>query len=149
IHYHHGRENVFVDALSQKKRIKPLGVRALVMTINLNLQPQILDAQAEAIKKENVENKNLCGIGKEFETRPDRTFCIEKTKLVTTFWRIKRSIPQQVSTPLRQGYSGRTTQTEFQEEIILTWGDCDNSQIFSSVKFFSSVKLVLAVLTFF
>ncbi|GJU66367.1 hypothetical protein Tco_1252626 [Tanacetum coccineum] len=35
------------------------------MTINLNLPPQILDAQAEAIKEENVENENLRGIDKD------------------------------------------------------------------------------------
>nr|GEX05285.1 reverse transcriptase domain-containing protein [Tanacetum cinerariifolium] len=32
IHYHPGKENVIADALSQKERIKPLRVRALVMT---------------------------------------------------------------------------------------------------------------------
>nr|GEU73590.1 reverse transcriptase domain-containing protein [Tanacetum cinerariifolium] len=44
--------NVVVDALSWKKRIKPLRVRALVMTIDLNLPVQILNAQAE--KWENI-----------------------------------------------------------------------------------------------
>nr|GEZ20766.1 putative reverse transcriptase domain-containing protein [Tanacetum cinerariifolium] len=33
IHYHPGKENVVADALSQKEQIKPLRVRALVMTI--------------------------------------------------------------------------------------------------------------------
>ncbi|GJX70654.1 putative reverse transcriptase domain-containing protein [Tanacetum coccineum] len=49
------------DALSQKERIKPLRVRALVMTIGLNLQVQILNAQAEAMKEENVKEENLRG----------------------------------------------------------------------------------------
>nr|GEX33683.1 putative reverse transcriptase domain-containing protein [Tanacetum cinerariifolium] len=35
--YHLGKAYVVVDALSQKKRIKPLRVRALVMKIGLNL----------------------------------------------------------------------------------------------------------------
>nr|GEV22330.1 putative reverse transcriptase domain-containing protein [Tanacetum cinerariifolium] len=35
--YHPGKANVVVDALSRKERIKPLRVRALVMTISLNL----------------------------------------------------------------------------------------------------------------
>nr|GEX14100.1 putative reverse transcriptase domain-containing protein [Tanacetum cinerariifolium] len=37
IRYHTKKENIVADALSQKERLKPLGVRALVMTINSNL----------------------------------------------------------------------------------------------------------------
>nr|GEY93811.1 putative reverse transcriptase domain-containing protein [Tanacetum cinerariifolium] len=38
IHYHLGKENVVADALSQKKQIKPLRVRSLIMTIHPKLQ---------------------------------------------------------------------------------------------------------------
>nr|GFC45999.1 putative reverse transcriptase domain-containing protein [Tanacetum cinerariifolium] len=44
IRYHLGKANVVADALSQKKRIKPIRVRALVMTIDLELPEQILNA---------------------------------------------------------------------------------------------------------
>ncbi|GKA49128.1 putative reverse transcriptase domain-containing protein [Tanacetum coccineum] len=37
IRYHPGKANVVTDALSRKERIKPLRVRALVMTISLDL----------------------------------------------------------------------------------------------------------------
>ncbi|GJV66422.1 reverse transcriptase domain-containing protein [Tanacetum coccineum] len=37
IHYHSGKANVVVDALSRKERIKPLRVQDLVLTIGLNL----------------------------------------------------------------------------------------------------------------
>nr|GEW95541.1 retrotransposon protein, putative, Ty3-gypsy subclass [Tanacetum cinerariifolium] len=37
IRYHPGKANVVVDALSKKERVKPLRVRALMMTIDLNL----------------------------------------------------------------------------------------------------------------
>nr|GEX23472.1 putative reverse transcriptase domain-containing protein [Tanacetum cinerariifolium] len=47
IHYHLGKANVLVDALIRKERSKPLWVRALVMTIGLNLPKQILEAQIE------------------------------------------------------------------------------------------------------
>nr|GEY48079.1 reverse transcriptase domain-containing protein [Tanacetum cinerariifolium] len=43
--YHPGKANVVADALSQKERIKPLRVRALVMTLHLKLPSQILKAQ--------------------------------------------------------------------------------------------------------
>ncbi|GJT19996.1 putative reverse transcriptase domain-containing protein [Tanacetum coccineum] len=41
------KANVVADALSRKERIKPLRVRALVMTIGLDLPKQILEAQTE------------------------------------------------------------------------------------------------------
>ncbi|GKE22504.1 reverse transcriptase domain-containing protein, partial [Tanacetum coccineum] len=53
IRYHPGKANMVANALSRKERIKPLRVRALVMTISLNLPVQILDAQVEARKEEN------------------------------------------------------------------------------------------------
>ncbi|GJW26304.1 putative reverse transcriptase domain-containing protein [Tanacetum coccineum] len=51
--------NVIADALSQKERIKPLRVRTLVMTLHPKLPSQILEAQSEAIKEENIEAENL------------------------------------------------------------------------------------------
>nr|GEY67389.1 putative reverse transcriptase domain-containing protein [Tanacetum cinerariifolium] len=48
--YHSRKANVVADALSRKERIKPLWVRALVMTIGLDLPKQILEARNEARK---------------------------------------------------------------------------------------------------
>ncbi|GKC31865.1 ribonuclease H-like domain-containing protein [Tanacetum coccineum] len=59
IRYHPGKANVVADALSQKERIKPLRVRSLVMTIHLNLPLQILKAQTEALKEENIRAEKL------------------------------------------------------------------------------------------
>ncbi|GJW51082.1 putative reverse transcriptase domain-containing protein [Tanacetum coccineum] len=44
IRYHPVKANVVADALSRKERSKPLRVRALIMTIGLNLPKQILSA---------------------------------------------------------------------------------------------------------
>ncbi|GJZ49825.1 putative reverse transcriptase domain-containing protein [Tanacetum coccineum] len=82
IRYHLGKANVVADALSRKERIKPLRVRALVMTIGLNLPKQILEAQIEAQKPENIKNEDVGGmirkdIPKEkLEPRADGTLCL-------------------------------------------------------------------------
>ncbi|GJW92333.1 putative reverse transcriptase domain-containing protein [Tanacetum coccineum] len=78
IRYHPRKASIVADTLCRKEQIKPLRVRALVMTIGLNLPVQILNAQAEVMKEENFKEENLCGMNKEFETRPDGTLCIEK-----------------------------------------------------------------------
>ncbi|GJX23228.1 hypothetical protein Tco_0227673 [Tanacetum coccineum] len=59
IHYHPRKANVVADALSRKERIKLVRVRALVMTLHPKLPSQILEAQTEAIKEENIKADNL------------------------------------------------------------------------------------------
>ncbi|GJX82122.1 putative reverse transcriptase domain-containing protein [Tanacetum coccineum] len=76
IRYHPGKANVVADALSQKERLKPLRVRALVLTISLNLHVQILEARVEARKEENYETEDLCGMIKKLEPRADGTLCL-------------------------------------------------------------------------
>ncbi|GKB99571.1 hypothetical protein Tco_0985708, partial [Tanacetum coccineum] len=73
IHYHPGKANVVADALIWKEQIKPLRVRSLVMTIHPKLPSQIIKAQTEALKEENVKAENLQGMDKAFEIRPDGT----------------------------------------------------------------------------
>ncbi|GKE39129.1 putative reverse transcriptase domain-containing protein, partial [Tanacetum coccineum] len=58
---HEGKANVVADALSEKER-EPLRVRALVMTIGLDLPKQILEAQTEARKLENIKSEDVGGM---------------------------------------------------------------------------------------
>nr|GEZ50187.1 putative reverse transcriptase domain-containing protein [Tanacetum cinerariifolium] len=80
IRYHPGKANVVADALSRKERTKPLRVRSLVISIHPKLPSQILEAQTEAIKEENIKAENLRGIDKTFEIRPNGTHCIKNQK---------------------------------------------------------------------
>ncbi|GJZ94697.1 putative reverse transcriptase domain-containing protein [Tanacetum coccineum] len=85
IRYHQRKANVVADALSRKERIKPLRVRALVMTIGLNLPVQIINAQAEARKEENYETEDLCGMIKKVNLRFDRTLCLKNRSWISCF----------------------------------------------------------------
>nr|GEU55002.1 reverse transcriptase domain-containing protein [Tanacetum cinerariifolium] len=83
-----GKANVVADALSRKERIKPLRVRALVMTIGLDLSRKILEAQTEAMKLEDLKFEDVGGMlienskdpekprKEKLEPRADRTLCL-------------------------------------------------------------------------
>nr|GFB38362.1 putative reverse transcriptase domain-containing protein [Tanacetum cinerariifolium] len=81
IRYHSGKANVVADALSRKEQ-EPLRVRALVMTISLDLPKQILNAQTEARKPENIKNEDVGRMlveairEQKLEPRADETQCL-------------------------------------------------------------------------
>ncbi|GJS82176.1 putative reverse transcriptase domain-containing protein [Tanacetum coccineum] len=87
VRYHPGKANVVADALSRKER-EPLRVRALVMTIGLDLPKQILNAQTEARKLENIKKEDVGGMlvenskdpekfrTEKLEPRTDGTLCL-------------------------------------------------------------------------
>ncbi|GJW97847.1 putative reverse transcriptase domain-containing protein [Tanacetum coccineum] len=77
IRYHPGKANVVADALSRKERDQPLRVRALVMTISLDLPKRILDAQTEARNPKNIKNEDVGGMLVENSKDPKK-FRMEK-----------------------------------------------------------------------
>ncbi|GJZ54939.1 putative reverse transcriptase domain-containing protein [Tanacetum coccineum] len=92
IRYHPGKANVVADALSQKERIKPLRVRALVMTIGLNLPKKILNAQAKARKEENYVIEDLHGMINKLEPRVDGTLCLNNRSWILCFSNLRALI---------------------------------------------------------
>nr|GEW04004.1 putative reverse transcriptase domain-containing protein [Tanacetum cinerariifolium] len=69
-HQGQGKANVVADALSRKEQ-EPLRVRALVMTISLDLPKQILNAQTKARKPENIKNEYVGGMLVENAKNPE------------------------------------------------------------------------------
>nr|GEV55849.1 putative reverse transcriptase domain-containing protein [Tanacetum cinerariifolium] len=80
-----------VFALKMKERSIPLRIRALVMTMGLNLPEKILEAQTEALKLENLSAEDVGGmIRKELpkeklEPCADRTLCLNNMSWVSCF----------------------------------------------------------------
>ncbi|GJV91431.1 putative reverse transcriptase domain-containing protein [Tanacetum coccineum] len=102
--YHPRKANVVTDALIRKERETPLRVRALVMTIGLNLPKQILDAQTEARKPENIKNEDVGGIllenskdpekfrTEKLEPRADRTLCFNSRSWLPCYGNLRTVI---------------------------------------------------------
>ncbi|GJS14289.1 putative reverse transcriptase domain-containing protein [Tanacetum coccineum] len=53
------KENVMINALTRKERVKPRCVRAMAMTIQYGVRGMILAPQSEAFKQENVRAERL------------------------------------------------------------------------------------------
>nr|GEZ86243.1 reverse transcriptase domain-containing protein [Tanacetum cinerariifolium] len=104
IRYHLGKANVVADALSRKEWIKPLRVRALVMTIGLDLPKKILRAQTEAKKPKNLKKEDVGGMlienskdpekfrWEKLEPRIDRTLCLDNRSWLLCYGDLKALI---------------------------------------------------------
>nr|GEX96606.1 putative reverse transcriptase domain-containing protein [Tanacetum cinerariifolium] len=86
-----GKAHVVADALSRKERSRPLRVRALVMTMGLNLPKKILEAQTEALKPENLSAEDVGGMlrkdlpKEKLKPRADGTLCLNNRSWVPCF----------------------------------------------------------------
>nr|GFC61255.1 putative reverse transcriptase domain-containing protein [Tanacetum cinerariifolium] len=81
--------------LEPKGRNKPLRVRALVLTISLNLPVKILNAQVTTRKEENYETEDLCGMIKKLEPRADGTLCLNGRNWIPCFGDLRTLIMQE------------------------------------------------------
>ncbi|GJR32802.1 hypothetical protein Tco_1109034 [Tanacetum coccineum] len=122
--YHPGKVNVVADALSRKKQIKPLRVRALIITVHLKLPSQILKAQNEALKEENVKTENLRGMDKSFEICPDKTSLLSKIKPFKILERIgpvayKLELPEEFSNVHNTFHVSNLKKCLFDESLII------------------------------
>ncbi|GJW23802.1 hypothetical protein Tco_0034424 [Tanacetum coccineum] len=62
------------------------------MTLHPKLPSQILKAQSEAIKEENIKAENLRGMDKAFKVRPDGTRCIRNQSWFTTLGNLRDTV---------------------------------------------------------
>nr|GEZ93356.1 putative reverse transcriptase domain-containing protein [Tanacetum cinerariifolium] len=97
IRYHPGKANVVADALSRKEQ-ELLRVRALVMTISLDLPKQIMNAQTKARKPKNIKNEDVGGMlvenaknleairEQKLEPRVDGTQCLNGKNMKKLYW---------------------------------------------------------------
>nr|GEV25314.1 putative reverse transcriptase domain-containing protein [Tanacetum cinerariifolium] len=112
IRYHSEKANVVADALSRKERSRPLRVRALVMTIGLNLPKKILEAQTEALKPENLYAEDVGGILKKdlpkekLEPHADGTLCLNNKSWVPCFGDLRTLIMHESHKSMYSIHSG-------------------------------------------
>nr|GEU30889.1 putative reverse transcriptase domain-containing protein [Tanacetum cinerariifolium] len=98
IRYHPGKVNIVADSLSRKERSRPLRVQALVMTMGLNLPKEILEAQTEALKPENLNAEEVGGMlrkdlpKEKLKPRADRTICLNNRSWVSCFGDLRTMI---------------------------------------------------------
>ncbi|KAD2804832.1 hypothetical protein E3N88_38209 [Mikania micrantha] len=92
IRYHPGKANVVAYALSRKERVKPRKVRALEMTIQTSLIPQIREAQREALTETHVSNEALQSLNQKFETKSDGAYYFQNRLWVPSFGDLRKVI---------------------------------------------------------
>nr|GEY68561.1 reverse transcriptase domain-containing protein [Tanacetum cinerariifolium] len=128
------KANVVADALRWKEQIKPIRVRALVMTIGLELPKQILNAQTEALKPENIKNEDVGGMlvensndpekirTEKLEPRVDRTLCLNGRSYDTIWVIIDRLTKSAIFVPMRETDPMEKLARMYIKEVVVRHG---------------------------
>ncbi|KAI3678914.1 hypothetical protein L6452_38218 [Arctium lappa] len=74
IHYHPGKANVVVDALSRKERSEPIRMQAMWINVKVELIDQIQYVQKEALLEGNVKKERRVGQIKTLTVGPDEIY---------------------------------------------------------------------------
>ncbi|GJY21136.1 putative reverse transcriptase domain-containing protein [Tanacetum coccineum] len=86
---------------------------------DLEFRAVILDAQVEAIKEDNVEEKNLWGMDKEFDTRPDGTRCFINKRWLPHFDFLTDQVDRQLDNVARP--MGKVKEPSKFEDMLRTY----------------------------
>ncbi|KAL8261080.1 hypothetical protein R6Q59_025129 [Mikania micrantha] len=92
IKYHPGKANVVADALSRKEKVKPLHVRAIGMTVQTSLRDQVIQAQQEAMARNNLKHELDCGAEKHFKIKQDGVIYFQDRVWIPTVDELRKLI---------------------------------------------------------
>nr|GEW89402.1 putative reverse transcriptase domain-containing protein [Tanacetum cinerariifolium] len=122
------KANVVANALSRKEREPPLRVRALVMTIGLDHPRQILNAQTEARKLENIKKEDVGGMLVEnsrdpekvrtenLEPRADGTLCLNGRSWLPCYGDLRTVIMHEETNPMDK------LERIYLKEVVMRYG---------------------------
>ncbi|GJS30475.1 putative reverse transcriptase domain-containing protein [Tanacetum coccineum] len=139
------------DALSRKERIEPLRVRALVMTIGLDLPKRILEAQIEAQKPENIINEDVGGIirrdipKERLEPRADRTLCLHSRSWIPCYRDLRSMIMHESHKSKYSIHPG--SEKMYQDVKKLFWWPNMKADIATSSQGFDTIWVIVDRLT--